>query len=251
MELRHIIRYCEQQVSKRTGWPIHVEYPFDHQRFKVKPHFEPLDLSDKGSRLYPWWIKVESGEWEYEGLKTAYSYARGDVIDVGAWIGPYSLLTSRKAKRVFSFEPDPVAFEELTYNLRLNKITNVHAFRFAVSDSTGSAMLRHDGLGSSESSMLRGSRSISVSTMSLDDTCQEYGIEPTFIKIDVEGAEGLVMRGAQSTIKKFRPTILLEFHRDFMTESEAESNWGIISQGASSIQEIEPGGFMPKFLIKY
>ena len=54
-------------------------------------------------------------------------------IDIGAWIGPISMLACQNSKQCIAFEPDPVAYNELISNIQLNGITNIIAENKAVS----------------------------------------------------------------------------------------------------------------------
>ncbi len=76
------------------------------------------------------WRELEYGQWEYKQLKKVTELCKkGDnVIDVGAWIGMYTLLVSELVGpdgRVVVYEPDPVARAILEKNVEMNHLTNV------------------------------------------------------------------------------------------------------------------------------
>lgn len=85
----------------------------------------------------------------------------------------------------------------------------------------------------------KSSREIVVKTTTIDEFCEENGIRPDGIKIDVEGAEGLVIEGCQSVIKKYSPWVLLEFHGYFMSEEERRINWYRIVDSAKKVTFID------------
>lgn len=139
--------------------------------------------------------------------------AHGTVLDVGAHAGYYSLLASTligRAGTVWSFEPDPHNARFLRRHLEINRCGNVHVVEAAVSDQAGTA---HFAAGSgSGTGRLADAGGIEVETVRLDDVCQEHGIAPSAVKIDVEGAEAAVLRGACETIARFRPVLFLSTH---------------------------------------
>lgn len=145
----------------------------------------------------------------------------GDVFfDVGANAGFFSLLAARLVGprgKVVAFEPHPETARQIRRQVRLNRLTNVATIVAAVSDVVGKAkftddvasvMLRLGDLPGAEKSQ----RFIHVRTTTLDAECQRLGAYPTVAKIDVEGAEKLVLRGAEPVITRHRPVLLIELH---------------------------------------
>jgi FkbM family methyltransferase len=153
-----------------------------------------------------------------------YSYLRGEyernaqdfiasrvkpgtiVYDVGGHIGFMALLFSGLGARVLTFEPCPENYRRLTENLALNPGHNIAAIRSAVSDTNGTAMLSN----SNSMSKISDQGSTPVRLVRLDDVAAEYGY-PSFLKIDVEGHGGAVLRGA-STILERLPDLIMELH---------------------------------------
>jgi FkbM family methyltransferase len=140
------------------------------------------------------------------------------VVDGGASCGIYTVVAARLvgvSGQVFSFEPGAEAFSVLTKNIQLNHLINVRAHCAALSDRGGSAPLYHHehgpnsfSLGHPESTAVESEH---VITTSLDEVFRnEDAGRLGFIKLDVEGAEELVLRGAKQTISKSSPTILFE-----------------------------------------
>jgi FkbM family methyltransferase len=135
----------------------------------------------------------------------------GDVVwDVGANIGWFSLLAARAvgdAGMVTAFEPSVTNASWLERNGVRNglQVTVVCA---AVSDTSGWA--RFDGSTSLGGHLSSSGRSV-VPTVSLDEWAAEHG-SPAFVKIDVEGAEVAVLKGAKRLLAGDRPVILCEAH---------------------------------------
>lgn len=136
----------------------------------------------------------------------------GDIFfDVGAYKGYYSLLASElvgERGKVIAFEPYKEAFEILLKNIRLNGITNIIAENVALSDFEGAGKFVPAGIGSH---LGNGNQIIKVKT--LDNVVNTLKIVPDIIKIDVEGAEYSVLRGAKNVLKHYRPTLIIEIHR--------------------------------------
>ena len=140
------------------------------------------------------------------------------VVDGGANCGIYSVAAARLAGPgglVLAFEPGAETFSVLKRNVEMNRLTNVRSYCAALSDKDGRARLyQHaDGpnsfsLGPSENAIIE---SKEVVTRTLDGVLGEVGVDRTgLIKLDVEGAEELVLRGAKKVIANSHPTIIFE-----------------------------------------
>lgn len=142
-------------------------------------------------------------------------------IDVGANDGLYSLFAARRVAptgRVLAFEPSLREFSRLEKNISLNKLTTLLPLRMAVSDREGVATLRVAGFGHEGQNTLgefayniemAGTEQVPMIT--LDQMIDRYDLQTMdVLKIDAEGAELAVLKGAKSAIAKFRPLILLE-----------------------------------------
>jgi FkbM family methyltransferase len=133
------------------------------------------------------------------------------VIDIGANFGYYTLLAARLLRgtgRVIAFEPDPRNFELLLNNVRINGYANVVAIRRAVSNKNGKLKLFLDGLNLgmhslSEKNVSRKAGFVEVDALCLDDYLESVlSVQKVdLMKIDVEGAEGLVIGGAAGTLR--------------------------------------------------
>lgn len=128
-------------------------------------------------------------------------------VDVGANVGLFSIPAAMKVGggRVFAFEPSPSTYGLLVRNARLNHLTNLHAVRSALGDYAGEAVLNvnvagKDGLntiGKPTHPLCEIARKEAVPITTLDTFLRENGITHVdAMKIDVEGAEPLVLRGA-------------------------------------------------------
>ncbi|MCX5951909.1 MAG: FkbM family methyltransferase [Cyanobacteria bacterium] len=145
----------------------------------------------------------------------------GLFVDVGANVGLHTILAAfhmGQRGRVLAVEPVPANLELLRKNLQLNGLLDrCQIFPFALTE-TGDLSIRmsvEPGL-SPAASISQTSRntenSISVATKTLDDICEAAEKIPDLIKIDVEGAEHEVLKGARRTLTE-GPDLLIEVHR--------------------------------------
>ncbi|MFH1079353.1 MAG: FkbM family methyltransferase [Pseudomonadota bacterium] len=146
----------------------------------------------------------------------------GDIVfDIGACVGLVSVHAAKKDVMVYSFEPDPYYRSRLTNNMRLNGLDNVNVIEWAVSDHAGQATLFTDGENGNSPSLRKiGERgSVMVKTDSIDKAIHRGDIPiPSVIKLDIEGAEILALRGMQELlIANHSPrAIFMEVHPDFL-----------------------------------
>jgi FkbM family methyltransferase len=136
----------------------------------------------------------------------------GTFIDIGAHTGYFSILYAlRTAGRIFAFEPNPRVRASLVANLRLNGVENrVEIVEYAVSSyETPHTRLFLSSRGTGFSSLVPDvapaaadtfGTSVEVATITLDAWLARTGVEPSLIKIDVEGAEHLVLAGMEQTL---------------------------------------------------
>lgn len=204
-------------------------------------------------RTSDFWKKLERGQWELDAIRYVSSVLKEGqvVLDVGAWLGPYALLFSKlvqKTGQIYAFEPDPAALDVLRDNIAANHLTNIHIEEACLSNSSGKTRLktcsktrRFGGSGSSIISPLRKevSREITVEATTVDEYCEGNNTSPHGIKVDVEGAEGMVIEGARRTIERCSPWVLLEFHGHLMPEEERLKCWQGIVAGAKKLIFIE------------
>ena len=150
------------------------------------------------------------------------------VLEAGANVGAYTMLFAQwagPAGRVFAFEPDPSAHAGLLQHIARNAVADrVTAVAAAVADGSASTLRLALGESSGISRLLHpnethaaGTRA--VSAVSIDQFCADLGLTPQVIKIDVEGAELAVLRGARSTVAAAGPGLQLfvEMHPHLWT----------------------------------
>lgn len=160
--------------------------------------------------------------WILEGYacKNICEASKGDiVIDGGAHTGNTAIYFSEKVGlegHVHAFEPSPTTFSYLEQNISdvgLPNISNVHA---ALGEFVGQVTFP-DSLcpGASLNGKFYGVENVSVPQTTIDSYCSSHNIIPTFIKLDVEGAEYQTLNGAKESIQKYNPKMVISlYHRD-------------------------------------
>ncbi len=169
-----------------------------------------------GRHIYKFGLhEPELTDWLVQNLRPV----PGDVLlDVGANLGWFTVLFDRLSPdgvAIHAFEPDPVNFDLLSHNLRLNGTHSVTAHRVAVAEEAGTATLHlYDDRNRGKHSLLpivdRGG--VTVSTVDLDGFLETEGIDPgriRLVKMDVEGFEYQVLRGMPRLLEQV-PVVLCE-----------------------------------------
>ncbi len=153
---------------------------------------------------------------EHHEMHQMMSRLKGDTaIDVGANIGSYTLRLARRFHRVIAFEPNPFNLRILKLNVSKNKLENVEVERVALSDHAGHEPFfiqsRAGGTSTLDSSHygLNYDRVSRARVMRLDDMKIE-GVD--LLKIDAEGSELQILKGAESTIERSNPALGVEVH---------------------------------------
>ena len=136
-------------------------------------------------------------------------------LDVGANIGIATLLMSKKVRQVVAFEPTPSSFEDLRFNVHLNKASNVHCLPAALSSSTGVMPMRaepwwgHNAIIANQGQSLGKSISyVPVLELDslldlLDNKISGFDSHQLFlIKVDVEGHELDVLKGGRQLLSR-------------------------------------------------
>ena len=147
------------------------------------------------------------------------------VVDIGAYVGVYTILKAQRNKLVIAFEPHPLNYSLLSHNLRINNIKNVIPFNVAVANYCGKTKLFVSSQSSAHSLVLqRSNRYIEVPCVTLDKALSELNIKHVgVIKIDAEGAELLILKGSRDTLNKTDRLVIAAYH--FKDESQQVMNF--------------------------
>lgn len=182
----------------------------------------PIFITSKTKKITPYTFLPNGQLWENKSIKQFFSSIDDkpyNIIDIGAQSGLYSLFAKYLPNSTFySFEPFVDTFNCLNDNLKLNNISNVKSYNIGISDKVGTSILNtsksHNGLHTMGDSPLRFDdiNPISINISTIDEEFYNKNIPVHFIKIDTEGWEYNILKGAEKTIRKYKPIIQLEWN---------------------------------------
>ncbi len=189
------------------------------------------------------------GDWQSEMLHGTYDKFLFDymttlplkgttIFDIGTHVGYHSLYFAKivgDQGKVYAFEPNTFNIERIKLNLTKNThVKNIYLKEVAVSNqmgeeeflfsenieggtSSGGFLDTSDPLWRKEVYVNEGEfKRVKVKTVTLDSLIEENRAQkPSLLKIDVEGAENLIMKGGMKFLREFKPTILMEIHSMF------------------------------------
>src|ERR687896_1023242 len=154
-----------------------------------------------------------------DDIITRFTPKEGDiVIDIGAHIGLYTIISSKRVGangKVVAIEADPENFEMLTSNIKLNQLTNIIPLNYAVYSKETKLKLYNNYSIMHERIGERTTKFVEANANTLDYILQQQQqvIHVNWIKIDVEGAELEVLKGAQNVLSKSKDiAFLIEIH---------------------------------------
>ena len=163
------------------------------------------------------WVKETGRLDHHQGFLTALKpYITGTVLDIGANIGTHTFYYTKYASRVLAFEPNPIAYECLEYNMRL---TNAKLHNVAVSDHFGHIDIIPQGDNYGAVYTVPGTK---IPTITIDSLALE---QCNFMKIDVEGDELAVLLGAKETILKHKPVMCVEVNEHTLVRRGIDGNY--------------------------
>jgi len=143
-------------------------------------------------------------------------------VDIGANQGEFTLFAGRRMTtgRVIAFEPMPQMFAQLQENIQLNGLAEVIIHNVALSNQKGSMTIHaaadavNEGLGTLYPSGGDFKEAGMVQVDIFDDVFRQQRLDRLdIIKMDVEGSELPVLRGAHESLVRFHPVIMLELNR--------------------------------------
>ncbi len=147
--------------------------------------------------------------------------SHGDhVLDVGSNIGYYAVLAADKVGRtgrVIGCEPSPGVFEILKQNVQRFDPFNVEVFPWAVGAKSGTLQFYESEIPNWGSLFPNSTLMQTCTTIVTAKTVDEIvdgisGFRPTALRMDVEGAELMVLEGAREVLRNYKPCLFIEFH---------------------------------------
>lgn len=194
-----------------------LKRPLDVMSYDIRFRLYPKNnLCEKRILFTPQFFDVAERAHIAKTLKQGSSF-----VDIGANVGVYSMLAAKAGARIVAVEPQPELFARFGFNKQINGFDAIDAVQGAVGDSDGTMEivideknLGHSGAGT------EGDRRITVPCMTLLGLLDGHGIaQPDLLKIDVEGAEDIILTAffAQAPTARHPLSIILE---------DAPARWG-------------------------
>jgi FkbM family methyltransferase len=176
-------------------------------------------------------VLMESGEYydhEMEVIRNVIGFLPKDGIgfDIGGNVGVHTLVLAKyfEQGRVYAFEPQRLVYQQLVANIAINSLVNVYPFNMAVGNEDGhlNVPVLDPYKPASYGSLELGRPQVEdigqwPDVLSTQETVELHRVDslglpdPSFIKIDVEGMELDVLRGAYETIMRARPIMFIEY----------------------------------------
>ena len=183
-----------------------------------------------------------SGWWETDNLVWMHKLIEPDFVclDIGANIGALTIPMSALCNKVYAFEAGFEIYGMLKSNLLSNNIKNVEALYLAVSNKKDIVYFHHNRGnvgGSYVTPLVDNSTTSAVQAVRLDTWAKENLNRLDFIKCDIEGFEVKFMKGAKQTLKKYKPTMLIEFNPIAYTNNSEDDTIEDLWKELTSIYE--------------
>ncbi len=210
---------------------IKIKEEFDYEKFKIAD-----DLYCYKNYLLPinhFEISVFVDKHGIDLVDDIHKTYDRDIIDVGGYIGDSILILSPLTrKRVYSFEAVSECFEYMQKTIEINNINNAVPIKMALGARDEVIDINVADSVSSFCVPLAGEVGIkeSVKVITLDDYVEKNALDIGMIKVDIEGFEQEFLKGAEKTIKKHKPILLLSIYHnadDFFNIKPLIESWDI------------------------
>ena len=178
--------------------------------------------------------------WEKDDLDFVTENGEQDKIfvDIGAWIGPYTLIAASMGMKVYAFEPDIVAFEELKKNIQLNNFKySPEIFNFGLSNKETRAFLYSNtkNFGKSESGLInyKNQENTKKKQIQIKNFLNEFekikindlNLKIKFLKIDIEGGEFLFEKDIYKLVNLNKLYCILSYHHMVFNKNKLKKSY--------------------------
>ena len=201
-------------------------------------HFKKKKILVDPTNYQNFWNNFSN--WEQNDLDFVSQIAEENkiFIDIGAWIGPYTLIAASMGMKVYAFEPDKVAFQELKNNIKLNNFKHKpEIFNFGLSKTETKAYLYSNtaDFGKSESGLInyKNQKNTKQTEIELKSFLQEiYKIKNhnsndkiKILKIDIEGGEFLFEKDIYDLVKLEKIYCIFSYHHMVFNRNKFKKNF--------------------------
>lgn len=192
---------------------------------------------------------------------TSHCAANMLLFDIGAHFGVFSLAAAHYGGRAIAVDPSPMAMRMVTTEVSLNSCRDrIQTLQAAVSDAKGVMEMLTSGVFSAGYFRVANGRLKKDLTRTrattIDEMAFSYGV-PTHIKIDVEGYEAAVLRGARDILSRASPLLFVELHNEMVAADGGDPNAALeelerYRYATFSLEggEISPGAILQQPIIR-
>jgi FkbM family methyltransferase len=250
MKIQYVPGECLRWYLKQARHPYKNYIVGHYWQWFCKPHVwirydDALGINVSLQDYVPRAIFFE-GYYERPLIEWLKANLRSDDVfwDIGANIGAVSLVAAWRCFHVAAFEPDPRSLARLEANIRFNHLTNIEMIPTALGANAGTITL-HQGadLNTGMSSIMDGrvqtDKRVNVAVQRADDfLVTRPDLFPGLVKMDVEGAEHLVVQGARKMLRDSRlRALVFEDRRD---SENGPTNRALVAELLSAGLHIRP-----------
>jgi FkbM family methyltransferase len=216
-----LFKYAKKLV-KQLGLSRKKKFPSRYDQIQAW-HLEyrglklSYDVSDAYSKewFFPRYDNGRMHEPQATDVFIDHIVNNSQVLDIGGHLGYFSCIAGKLAEngRVLVFEADPKCIGLIRRNLNLNNLQNVDIYNYAVSDAAGTVSIPKNK--NPDPGLVINSDTdehLNIETICIDDFLAQNSFTPDFIKMDIEGSEGLALDGMKKTLADTRATLLIEIH---------------------------------------
>jgi len=228
--LENMLVRLTNNKTEKSFWvklaPNNYLYPLNSFRYVNRNGINyKLDLHDYVDWWLFWGIKEESRSKLYSLLKI------GDTaIDIGANMGETLMNFSKIVQsngNTHGFEPDSINYARCVENLKLNNLKNITLNKLGLGNAAGEFRIKVDtptNRGGNRITDQNDENSEIIQVITLDQYVLDKNISKIdLIKIDVEGFEFNVLRGAEQTLSKYNPVLFIELDNDNLKQQNASA----------------------------
>ena len=204
----------------------------------MKINFKKLNFLVDPNNYQSFWSNFLN--WEQDDLNFVTEKCEQDkiFIDIGAWIGLYTLIAASLGMKVYAFEPDKVAFQELKKNIELNRFKyKPQIFNYGLSklDSRAYLYSNTNDFGKSESGLInyKNQQNTKKTQIELKNFLQEidkiknYNLDNKIkiLKIDIEGGEFLFEKEIYDLVKLEKLYCIFSYHHMVFNKNKFKKNF--------------------------
>ncbi len=178
-------------------------------------------------------LENPSHVWEPQTTRILQYFAEhsnGDVLIGGAYFGDHAILLAKQlqkdGRKVHCFEPNSAQSSMLDENAKLNGLDNVKIQKLGLWDAS-SHRLKLAGFDSFANAIESSHAEEGFGTVKIDEYCAKENCTLGIVMLDIEGSEFRALQGAQSVLKRDKPAVVFEVHRDYVDWSNGLLNTSI------------------------